>query len=194
EEDQPPDHGVEPALVAIVTHVALDETDVLEAGVGRPFLRDCEQTGLGVDADDLAGRPDDRRNQPGDMAEPGPEVEHAHARLDAGRRQEARGCRLVERRLRVEPGDLVTLATEHIAPRGVHRPNSGKAEPRRRAPEPPRPRGRRSSPVLTVPGTVKSLLFASSSASLLTVPGTVKTTDFAGNHPGAGRAELPPAP
>src|SRR4029079_414530 len=130
EEDQPPDHGVEAALIAVVADVALDETDVLEAGVGRPFLRDLEQPGLGVDADDLAGRPHERRDQPGDVAEPGPQVEHAHPGLDAGTRQEARCRRLVERRLRVEPGDLVLLASQDVRLRLAHRRNSGTAETR----------------------------------------------------------------
>ena len=113
-EDQPPDHGVEPTLVAIFADVAFHEADVVHAGLRVAFARDREEAGLGVDADDLARRPDEGRDKPGDVAEPGPEVEHTHPRLDAGRRQEARGCRLVERRLRVEPDDLVTLATEGV--------------------------------------------------------------------------------
>ena len=59
EEDQPADRGVEWTLVAIVADIALDEANVLEAGLGRPFLRHREQPGLGVDTDDLASRSDE---------------------------------------------------------------------------------------------------------------------------------------
>jgi len=114
EQNQTPDHGVEATRLGVCADVGLDEANVLLTGLGCALPRDLEQRGLGIDADHLAVRSDDRGNQPSDVPETAAQVEDAHSRLDPTSAQELDRRCLVERRLRVEASDLVLLASQDV--------------------------------------------------------------------------------
>ena len=110
EEDQPTNHRVERLGVAPSRHVSLDDAHVRQ--MLRPGPRQFQHPWVSFEADHLAGGTHELGNREGHMPRARTEVEHPHARADAGCLEE-HSCRLPDELcLRVQPGDLGVARTQ----------------------------------------------------------------------------------
>ncbi len=102
DDDEPSDDGVEAALAGQDferVEVALDEAHVGELLLVRARHREGESICAVIDADHPAGGPDQVGRDEQDVAGPGADVEHTHARLKPRALQEVAGGRPKERAL-----------------------------------------------------------------------------------------------
>ena len=113
EQNQTADHGVEAIRLGVGADVGLDEANVLVTGLGCSLPRDLEQRGLGIDADHLAVRSDDLGTSLATCPRPLPRSRTRIPTRSHPAQELDRRC-LVERRLRVEAGDLVLLASKDV--------------------------------------------------------------------------------
>ena len=84
EEHEPPDDRVECTVVPPGRDVGLGEVHVRRACGRRALDRHLDRRGGLVDRDDRSLGPDHLGEHQGDMTEARAEIEHSHARRDAG--------------------------------------------------------------------------------------------------------------
>jgi hypothetical protein len=82
-EDESAHNRVKSASEGDVPRVSRSEGHIAKTGVLHPRPSDFENVSVGVDSEDLAGRPYEVGEQQGYVAGPTPDIEHAHARADA---------------------------------------------------------------------------------------------------------------
>ncbi len=81
-QDQATDDRIKSLSIPKCPHVCLKERDVVQAGSEASMLGNLQQPRALIDAHDYALLPNKVRYLKGDMAKPGPEIEHPHPRRD----------------------------------------------------------------------------------------------------------------
>ena len=115
-EDEPADQRVERAVRLIVEDVGLFEPHPTMSGAigSRPRPRQKQRTSGIVDADDLAFRPDHPGRRHGDVTAAAADIEHAHARTDAGAPEDVVGFLAEDFGLLLKPCQLAVGVTENV--------------------------------------------------------------------------------